>query len=151
MRIYKEIRAAADILQADDTKFALVHQAALAAWGLDRNIFLNAVDVIVDVVPSKAVDAVDNNGMYASVDIDSRCQLRLWTAESLNLEPEFESVFSETYGCRVLAPESVFSALPLSPDYPILREQQAMLATILLKDEIADDELAEIGRFIEIV
>ena len=125
-------------MRSEGIRFALIHQAALAAWGLDRNICLPAVDVLADGVPRHARPTGSG---YAVVQPSPDLLIRIWTAASLGLENGFETVKSEKHGCRVLAPELVLQAIDRSPDRAQLGEQTAKLCAVLCHDKLSDREV----------
>jgi hypothetical protein len=118
--------------------FALVHEAALAAWGIDNNMVLSRVDVLVPEgsLPTLASDTV------------IRPWARLAGGETFE---SVEKVRVADYGCLAASPEAVLANLPSSPDFMYLREQYAGLALILFHDELTDAGLARFRRYVRSV
>lgn len=142
MRRYEELDALAKALEAAGVSFAFVHEAALASWGMDANLFMLGIDVLLDKRGFSALEEPipEELGTFTLVK-DVAPPVRLWSTSSLGLMPYFETVESPVNGCRVLAPEQVLAKLPYSPDLPLIREGRALLAATLLRRELTERQL----------
>ena len=130
--------------------FALVHESALMGWGIDNNAFLGCVDaLLLDNAGFRALgcDAPEGIGRFVEADLGG-VQARLWSRASLGIRGGLDVTSCARYGCEALAPELVLQKLPYSPDAPLLMEQRARLAAILLVDGLADDELNLVARYV---
>lgn len=144
------LTAAVGALNRAGVPFALVHESALAGWGVDNNAFLDCVDaLLVDdgCFGVLGCDAPDGIGGFAEAELGG-VPARLWSRQSLGIQGAFDVTSCPRYGCEALAPELVLSKLPYSPDAHMLLEQRARLAAILMADELADDELALVARYV---
>lgn len=136
-------------LQAIDVPFALVHESAMMGWGIDNNIFLDHVDVLVvqeDGFETLGSRVPQDIREYVKVEL-AGVPTRLWSRSSLGIRGSIEVTSCSRYGCEALAPELVLRKLPYSPDAPMLMEQRARLASILMVDELTDEGLALVARY----
>lgn len=137
-------------LQSIGMAFALVHESALMGWGIDNNMFLDRVDVLL--LDDGGFRAFGANvptlaGQHVEVQV-SDVPTRLWSRESLRLAGSFDVTACKRYGCEALAPELVLKKLPFSPDIYMLAEQRARLASILFADDLTEEELSLVARYV---
>lgn len=128
----------------------LVHEAALAAWGIDYNAWIDTVDVLVKRSDFEswcdAISATDEDGIVCgSV---NGLSVRLWTVDDLALGPEIVSVDVGYGSFRALQPETVLETMQLSPDSQFLYEQRALLAQIMYSDILTDDEIMLFHKYV---
>lgn len=139
----------------DPTASALVHEAALMAWGLDNNVSPYAIDVLV---PPRSFDALAAaHGAQTGEHMGNRyvafdglaVPVRAWRSvgDDVRYEPR-RLVFCEKFGRRCLRPEVVLEALPSSPDFRFLYEQRAALAEVLYFDDMTDEQLMEFRSYV---
>lgn len=142
-----------DIVRREES--ALVHEAAIASWGLDFSATTRAVDLLVC---ERAFDALRANrpecvmeycgNKYISLSREG-LPVSLWASVGDGLSFKDASfVWNEDYDRACLEPESVLAALPSSPDYRFLLEQRARLAEVLYFDRMSDAELSEFHRYV---
>ena len=146
----RTLAAAVGALEALGVGFALVHESALMGWGIDGSAFLDCVDVLlVDDEGFRALgfDAPPGLGRFAEADLGG-VPARLWSRASLGIRGGFDVTTCARYGCEALAPELVLQKLPYSPDAPLLMEQRARLAAILMADDLEDDELRLVAAYV---
>lgn len=139
-----------DKLMAQHVGFALVHESALMGWGIDNNVFLNHVDALLfdDTDFHKLGRDVPNKiGCFAESELDG-IPVRLWSRASLGIRGGFDVTSCIRYGCEALAPELVLRKLPYSPDAPLLMEQRARLASILMVDDLDNEELELVADYV---
>lgn len=142
----------------DSENCALVHEAALAAWGLDNNLAPYALDVLVTKAAFERLGV--NERLQGRIYMGNTClefatehaPVRLWM--SVGDGVTFASgrlVACERAGYRCLRPELVLEALPSSPDFRYLLEQRAALAEVLFFDDMTDEQLMEFRSFVRCV
>ena len=142
-----------DLVRRDGS--ALVHEAAIASWGLDFSATTRAVDLIA---PAKSFDAL-RAAFPISADrhlgnefiriVRDGVPIRLWASVGDGLSfADARFVWNGDYARACLEPEQVLSCLPSSPDYQFLLEQRARLAEVLYFDRMSDDELAEFHKYV---
>lgn len=144
------LEVAVDALKTSGVAFALVHESALMGWGIDNNVFLDYVDVLLfDDGDFRALDSDVPQGIggYAEARL-GEVPARLWSRASLGLDSGFDVTSCASYGCDALAPELVLRKLPYSPDAPLLMEQRARLASIQMVDSLSDEELTLVARYV---
>ncbi len=149
-RMRAALSAAVDALRSEGVAFALVHESALVGWGIDNNVFLEYVDVLVldeGDFRKFGVSAPASIGMFADATLDG-VPARLWSRRSLGLSGPFDVTSCARYGCEALAPELVLGKLPYSPDARMLVEQRARLASIVFSGTLTDEELMLAARYI---
>jgi hypothetical protein len=137
---------------------ALVHEAALMAWDLDNNAVPYGLDLLVTkqafyryAAQAHATARKYENNRYMEVPFDG-IPLRLWLSVGAGVTLAASRVVAcKSTSYRCLRPELVLNALPSSPDYRYLLEQQAALAEVLYFDDMSDDELMEFRRYVRCV
>ena len=137
-------------LEGRNIAFAFAHESALMAWGMDANVFLSAVDVLViDANSFAALGCVmpDMLGSYTEVKL-AGVPTRLWSRKSLGLNGEFDVTRTQRYKCDCLCPETVLAKLPYSPDSRLLSEQRARLAATINAKELTDEELGLLATLV---
>lgn len=134
---------------------ALVHEAALMAWGIDNNLVPYAVDVLV---PGK----VYARAATIKEGVESECQgnrfvqiktsyapVRIWKSVGEGMTYGANRLVNcAAAGYKCLRPELVLEALPSSPDFSYLLEQRAALAEVLYFDDMTDEQLLEFRSFV---
>lgn len=144
------LREAVALLKGHGVNFALVHEAALAGWDIDYNVFLDNVDVLLigeEDFAQLGVSVPNQLGQFALREQEG-VNMRIWSRTSLGLPSPFEVTACEAYGCEALAPELVLAKLPYSPDARLLAEQRAQLAAILNADALTDEELHLYAKYV---
>lgn len=134
----------------DKVDFFLVHESSLYAWGIDNVVMLSNVDLLLLGEESFSVlDCVCPSvlGEFSEWSTDG-VSIRLWSRASLGLAGPFSVTSCARYGCSSLAPELVLAKVPYSPDYRLLLEQRARLASIVYADALSDDEIALVARYV---
>lgn len=137
-------------LQSARVEYALVHESALMGWGMDNNAFLNCADVLLvddEDFEKVGVGVPYDIGGFAEAEF-AGVPVRLWSRASLGINGSFEVTSCARYGCEALAPELVLRKLSYSPDFRLLAEQRARLASVLFVNELTDDELALAARYV---
>jgi hypothetical protein len=120
--------------------YALVHEAALMAYGLDNNVVPTAVDVLSPGVGERCI-ALPRQEV----------PLRVWDRiPGASLDPS-DLIWSKAYGCNVLRPDLLLDSLDFSPDIDMLREQRAALAMVLYADAMSDDQLMEFDSHVRLL
>lgn len=137
---------------------ALVHEAALAAWGLDNNVTPLAIDVLV---PPKAFETLAEQPEGQLCELKGNRYLlfkergipvRAWRSVGNGVKYDLRRLVTcSKVGRRCLRPELVLEALPTSPDFPYLYEQRAALAEVLYFDDMTDEQLMEFRRYVRCV
>lgn len=125
--------------------FALIHEAALVAWGLTYSRFTRCLDVLIPHEEFARIcpDECRCDSFFSEDD------MRVWDSDTL-LADDFRNHlrWSGKAGCFVLEPQLVLELLPLSPDIQYLLEDRARLAMVLYADEMTDEELLEFNRYV---
>ena len=147
---YPALDAAISELNRADVAFALVHESALAGWGIDNNAFLSAVDALI--LTAEGFDCLHvaepaAPGEFVTIACGD-CRVRLWSRKSLNLVGPFDVVACGQYACEALAPELVLQKLAYSPDAENLMEQRARLAAIVYSEALSDEEIEMYSRYV---
>lgn len=136
---------------------ALVHEAALMAWGIDNNYVPYSVDVLAS---KKAFDVLRYGGGQQFEHMGNRCiefasdyaPIRVWLSIGEGITFASGRLIDCKYaGYRCLRPELVLEALPTSPDFQYLLEQRAALAEVLYFDDMTDEQLMEFRSFVRSV
>lgn len=134
---------------------ALVHEAALMAWGIDNNLVPYAVDVLVPKKEYARIVSIEGG-------VESECQgnrfvqiktsyasVRIWKSVGEGMTYGASRLVNcVATGYKCLHPELVLEALPSSPDFSYLLEQRAALAEVLYFDDMTDEELMEFRSFV---
>lgn len=144
------LRVAVEALHEAGVSFVLVHESALMGWNIDNNVFLNNVDVLLfhdEDFHTLGCKVPRDIGQYVQTELDGM-PTRLWSRESLRIKGSFEVTTCIHYDCEALAPELVLLKLPYSPDAPLLTEQRARLAAIIMVDELSDEELWLVAHYV---
>ena len=147
---YPALAAAASVLRAADVRFALLHEAALAAWGISYSVVLPAMDILLIDDRDAALlglEVPEQLGTFARLDA-ADMPLRVWSRRSVGLSGSFDVVECPGYGCDALAPETVLEKLPYSPDARLLLEARARLAEVLFFDRMDDEQLGEFDSYV---
>lgn len=139
---------------------ALVHEAAVDAWGLDNNLVPYGLDLAAASHWSacKVVEGLADPGGgvtrarygcgYAWRSAFQGVPLRVWPRYAGVPVRRLETVENAALGVRCANPYTVLEHLPESPDIMWLYEIRAALAACLYVDEMPADQLR---RFIEYV
>lgn len=128
---------------------ALIHEAAMVAWGLDYSVSPRAIDVLVS---HEAFDALHASGAFERIvcgadnclvqnDSGLGIPVRFWGAVHGVTLRGARTVWSAAFSRNVLDPELVLELMPYSPDSNYLLEQRARLAEVVYVDELTDEEL----------
>ena len=144
------LKVVVEALRASKVAFALVHESALMGWGIDNNAFLGHVDVLLahdEDFSSFKCEQPNAPGVYAAMEI-ADVPVRFWSRASLGIKGPFEVTSCTRYGCEALAPEVVLKKLPYSPEARMLLEQRARLASILFAEDLTEDELSLVARYV---
>ena len=144
------LATAVNELGAVGVPFALVHESALMGWGIDNSVFLSHVDALIihnSCFAPFGRGKPQEIGEYIEVELGD-VPVRLWSRDSLGIRGGVEVTSCARYGCDALAPEIVLTKLPYSPDAPMLMEQRAQLAAILMANELTDEEIALAARYV---
>ena len=147
---YPALAEVAGLLRAADVGFVLLHEAALAAWGISYSVVLPAMDILLINDRDAArlgLEVPEQLGTFACLDA-ADMPLRVWSRKSVGLSGSFDVVECPGYGCDALAPETVLEKLPYSPDARLILEARARLAEILFFDRMSDEQLGEFDSYI---
>ena len=155
-------------LNKQNIEFALIHEAAITAFGLNYSVFIKSVDVVISdqqfmkyqrrLVGSLLVsgDSSRENlggsntmGTELSQTTTKGTIIRLWSESLLGISlVQVDKIWNNNYSCYVLDPELVLEKLELSPDIEWLLEQRARLAMVLYADQMSDDELLLFHKYV---
>lgn len=139
---------------------ALVHEAAVDAWGLDNNLVPYGLDLAAAshwsackvaerlADPGARVFRARYDSGYAWRSAFQGIPLRVWPRYAGVSARKLEVVENAALGVRCANPYTVLQHLPESPDIMWLYEIRAALAACLYVDEMPADQLR---RFIEYV
>lgn len=128
----------------DRHRSALLHEAAMMAWGLS----INAVTRAVDVLAPPSGQPVPSWPPYK----ETRrlgVAVRVWS--NLSDGSSFDDApirWNERYGRYCLDPERELEEMPHSPDFRYMLEMRARLAEVLYFDQMSDEELAQFHRYV---
>lgn len=132
-----------------DRMFA-AHESALQLLDIDNNVIPFAVDVAVGRRDYRLIDAPETVHMgHRYKDLSrGRIPARAWRSMGdMRCSRRRTGVLADL-GIGCLLPENILKALPLSPEFDLLREQYARLAEVLYFDRMTDDELREFLRYV---
>lgn len=133
-------------------EFALCHEAAITAFGLNYSAFFSSIDAVIrkedfDKLVSK-LDLFPEARMF-ELEFADDLVVRLWSdAQLFGKDVTNHKIWVETYQCYALDPELVLKMLPESPDSALLLEQRARLAEVLYCDKMSDEELLAFHRYV---
>lgn len=120
--------------------YALVHEAALMAFGLDNNVVPMAIDVLAPGVGERRIELPGQE-----------VPLRVWDRIPGASLDSCDLIWSKAYGCNVLRPDLLLDSLDFSPDIDMLREQRAALAMVLYADAMSDDQLMKFDSHVRLL
>lgn len=133
-----------------DIDFALVHQSALKVWGLDDNVVIDVIDVLIinaEGFNKLSIDCPKNIGAFTEVNVVHQ-NVRFWSPQSLCINNNYDIVRSQEYACDVLAPELVLEKLVYSPDFRLLGQARAKLAASINVDSLSDNDLNIYSQYV---
>lgn len=140
------------------SEYAVAHEIALLAWGLDNNLVPYGVDLLVSKKAfARMREAMDlredlhQGNPFVRLD-NEYAPVRLWQSVGENVTFDRRVLIEVPHlECQSLRPEIVLEALPTSPDFALLLEQRAALAEVLFFDDMTDDQLMEFRRFVRVI
>ena len=133
------------LAEADATCF-LVHEAGALALGLSYSPFVRTVDLCL-VKGRLAISSATAHEAYTT-GIIGDVPVRIWGRASLNLRQGIRVVTSQLYHCHVLAPDLLLERMDYSPDAASLLETRALLAAVVHVDDLTDDQLTLVKRYV---
>lgn len=137
-------------LKRELINFALIHQTALNAWGLDDNLHMDKFDVLIlrrQDFRYALITPITELGKFIEHDLYGR-NIRFWSPDSLGLGDNFDIVKCEDYNCWALAPELVLDKLVYSPDFNTLKQQRAKLAATLNVKNLTKQEIESFAKYV---
>lgn len=138
-------------LKRELINFALVHQTALNAWGLDDNIHMDKFDILIlrrQDFRNALITPITELGKFIEHYLYGR-DIRFWSPDSLGLDNNFDIVKCKDYNCWALAPELVLDKLVYSPDFNILKQQRSKLAASLNVHNLTDNEFQVYSQYVK--
>ena len=133
-------------LDDEGARYFLVHEAGALAIGVSYTSFLQIVDLCLVRGSFPVSDAVVHEQFVEGTVRD--ILVRVWSKAALGLGRDVRVVRSSLYGCDVLAPDLLLDRMEASPDAEMLVETTALLAAILHVDELTDEDLAMVRRYV---
>lgn len=132
------------------TEIVAAHEAALQLLGLDNNAVAYGTDLIVGAGAYRRLcaDEASCAGSRFKVFASGPHPVRVWKPQGALRRGFRRARPLRSHDVRCLVPEDVLAMLPLSPDFPYLREQYARLAEVLYFDGMSDAELGEFLRYV---
>lgn len=137
----RPVREAASDLNAMGVKYAFVHEAACALFGVSFYASVLKIDVLVP--PSSfrklARRLPRRNGFERT--LPGGRTVRVWKKIGSLRYGTAGKIYDADVGCEIVEPYAVLEHLPCSPNYQWLYEMRGLLALVLYADDMTDGDL----------